>query len=113
MQITLYLIIGIIIGMFFPIQASISARLSSYSKTPLTAKYSYAEKEKIIIERKDLRSLFGMVFQDTWLFSGTIEENIAFSREDATKEEIIKVLKVARTDHFIQMLSNGYKDGAG
>lgn len=52
--------------------------------------YSYVEKEKIIIERKDLRFLFGMVFQETWLFSGTIEENISYSCEDVTKEEIIK-----------------------
>ncbi len=52
--------------------------------------------------------MFGMVLQDTWLFQGTIRENIAYGREDATEEEIIRAAKAAYADHFIRTLPDGY-----
>lgn len=55
-----------------------------------------------------LRSNFGMVLQDTWLFEGTIAENIAYGRPDASREEIIAVAKAARADFFIRTLPKGY-----
>ncbi len=58
--------------------------------------------------RGDLRRLFGMVLQDVWLFNGTIRENIAYGREDATDEEIVWAAKAARADHFIRTLPDGY-----
>lgn len=60
------------------------------------------------IAREDLRSEFGMVLQDTWLFNGTIRENIAYGREGATEEEIIEAAKEAHADHFIRTLPHGY-----
>lgn len=58
--------------------------------------------------KKDLRSLFGMVLQDTWLFSGTIRDNIAYGKPDATDEEIHQAAKDAHVDYFISTLSEGY-----
>lgn len=58
--------------------------------------------------RSDLRRLFGMVLQDTWLFEGTIRENIAYGREDATEEEIQAAARAARVDHFVRTLPDGY-----
>lgn len=58
--------------------------------------------------RSDLRNHFGMVLQDTWLFGGTIAENIAYSKPDATREEIIKAAKAARVDFFVRTMSQGY-----
>ncbi|MCL2437833.1 MAG: ABC transporter ATP-binding protein/permease [Coriobacteriia bacterium] len=58
--------------------------------------------------RAGARGLFGMVLQDTWLFSGTIYENIAYGREDASREEIIEAAKTAFADHFIRTLPDGY-----
>ena len=58
--------------------------------------------------RHDLRSLFGMVLQDTWLFNGTIRENLVYGKLDATDEEIKNACQVAYADHFIQTLENGY-----
>jgi ATP-binding cassette, subfamily B, multidrug efflux pump len=60
------------------------------------------------IKRGDLRMLFGMVLQDTWLFNGTIRENIAYGREGATEEEIINAATAANADHFIKTLPDGY-----
>ncbi len=60
------------------------------------------------ITRGSLRSLFGMVLQDTWLFNGTIRENIAYGREDATEEEIVQAAKAALADHFIRTLPDAY-----
>lgn len=60
------------------------------------------------MERGKLRSLFGMVLQDTWLFKGSIKENIAYGREKATEEEIIQAAQVAYADHFIRTLPEGY-----
>ena len=60
------------------------------------------------IPRRDLRNLFGMVLQDTWLFNGTIAENIAYSKEGATEEEIMAAAKSARVNHFINTLTDGY-----
>lgn len=61
------------------------------------------------MSRSRLRSLLGMVLQDTWLFGGTIEENIAYSRENATSQEVIQAAKAARADHFIRTLPAGYQ----
>ena len=60
------------------------------------------------IAREDLRSEFGMVLQDTWLFKGTIRENIAYGREHATDEDIVAAAKEAHADHFIRTLPHGY-----
>jgi ATP-binding cassette, subfamily B, multidrug efflux pump len=60
------------------------------------------------LKRKQLHSLFGMVLQDTWLFHGTIRENIAYGRIDATEAEIIAAAKAAHADHFIRTLPDGY-----
>ena len=60
------------------------------------------------MKRGELRSLFGMVLQDTWLFKGTIKENIAYGREDATEQEIVQAAKMAYADHFIRTLPDGY-----
>src|SRR5665648_1163248 len=60
------------------------------------------------MKRGELRSLFGMVLQDTWLFKGSIKENIAYGRENATEEEIILAAKMAYADHFIRTLPEGY-----
>ncbi len=57
---------------------------------------------------RGLRSNFGMVLQDTWLFEGTIAENIAYGRPDASREEIIAAAKAARADFFIRTLPKGY-----
>lgn len=59
-------------------------------------------------DRNDLRSLFGMVLQDTWLFKGTIRENIRYGRLDATDEEVEAAAKAAFADHFIRTLPGGY-----
>lgn len=58
--------------------------------------------------RKDLRSVFGMVLQDAWLFEGTIMENIKFGKPDATDEEVYEACRMAHVDHFIRTLENGY-----
>ena len=60
------------------------------------------------MSRHDVRSLFGMVLQDTWLFNGTIAENLAYGKPDATREEIIEAAKAAHADHFIRTLPKGY-----
>lgn len=60
------------------------------------------------MSRSDLRTMFGMVLQDTWLFNGTIHDNIAYGREGATEEEIINAAKTAHADHFIRTLPEGY-----
>jgi len=58
--------------------------------------------------RDVLRRTFGMVLQDTWLFHGTIRENIAYGREDATQEEIVRAAEGAHVDHFVRTLPDGY-----
>ena len=60
------------------------------------------------MKREDLRSIFGMVLQDTWLFNGTIYENLEYGRFGATKEEIIEAAKIANVHHFIKTLPGGY-----
>lgn len=59
--------------------------------------------------KEDLRREFGMVLQDTWLFNGTIMENIRYGRLDATDEEVIAAAKAAQVDHFIRTLPGGYQ----
>ena len=58
--------------------------------------------------RGQLRRIFGMVLQDTWLFSGTIRDNIAYGRDGATDDEIVKAAKAAQADHFIRTLPDNY-----
>lgn len=61
------------------------------------------------LRRADLRKMFGMVLQDTWLFKGTIHDNIAYGRENATDDEIIRAADAAYADHFVRTLPDGYK----
>ncbi|MGB7367060.1 ABC transporter ATP-binding protein [Carnobacterium jeotgali] len=61
-----------------------------------------------LMSRQDVRSLFGMVLQDAWVYSGTIAENIRFGKLDATDEEVIQAAKTANVDHFIRTLPDGY-----
>jgi ATP-binding cassette subfamily B protein len=60
------------------------------------------------MRRDDLRSSMGMVLQDTWLFGGTIRDNIAYGRLDATDEEIIQAAKATHVDHFVRAMPDGY-----
>lgn len=60
------------------------------------------------LKRGDLRSIFGMVLQDTWLFNGSIRDNIAYCCPDATEEEVVRAAKAADADHFIRTLPDGY-----
>ena len=60
------------------------------------------------MSRDELRSTFGMVLQDTWLFHGTIRENIAYGRDDATEDEIVAAAQAAHVDHFVRTLPDGY-----
>lgn len=60
------------------------------------------------MKREDLRSVFGMVLQDTWLFNGSIYDNIEYGRFGASKEEIIEAAKIANVHHFIKTLPDGY-----
>ena len=59
--------------------------------------------------RSDLRTEFGMVLQDTWLYNGTIMDNIRYGKLDATDEEVIKAAKAAQVDHFVRTLPDGYQ----
>ncbi|MFA7126599.1 MAG: ABC transporter ATP-binding protein [Bacilli bacterium] len=60
------------------------------------------------MRREDVRALFGMVLQDTWLFEGTIRENIVYSKTGVSEKDIIKAAQAANVDHFIKTLPNGY-----
>ena len=60
------------------------------------------------LTRNGLRHNFGMVLQDTWLFGGTIAENIAYGKPDATREEIVAAAKMAKVDYFIRTMPQGY-----
>ena len=59
-------------------------------------------------ERGELRKNFGMVLQDTWLFGGTVKDNIKYSKEDATDDEVVSAAKAAHVHHYIKTLSKGY-----
>lgn len=59
-------------------------------------------------DRGELRKMFGMVLQDTWLFGGTVKDNIKYSKEDATDDEVIKAAQAAHVHHYIKTLPNGY-----
>lgn len=61
------------------------------------------------LSRTELRKLFGMVMQDTWLFHGTIKDNIAYGKKGATEEEIVAAAQAAYADHFIRTLPDGYE----
>jgi len=65
------------------------------------------------MRRGSLRRLFGMVLQDTWLFSGTIRENIAYGRDGASEEEIVRAATAAQADHFIRTLPESYDTPIG
>lgn len=60
------------------------------------------------MKRGNLRSMFGMVLQDTWLFNGTIKDNIAYGNQEASFDEVIQAAKAAHADHFIRTLPDGY-----
>ncbi|MFH0819284.1 MAG: ABC transporter ATP-binding protein [Patescibacteria group bacterium] len=60
------------------------------------------------LKRSHLRQLFGMVLQDTWLFNGTLRDNIAYGRPDATEADIMQAAKAAHVDHFVRSLPKGY-----
>jgi ABC transporter related len=60
------------------------------------------------MKRSDVRQMFGMVLQDTWLFNGTIRDNLRYSKPDATEDKIIAVAKEAHVDHFVRSLPGGY-----
>lgn len=60
------------------------------------------------LKREDLRQIFGLVLQDTWLFNGTIRDNIAYGRLGASDEDVIQAAVAARADHFIRTLPEGY-----
>ncbi len=60
------------------------------------------------LKRGDLRTMFGMVLQDTWLFNGTIKDNIAYGRTGASEQDVIRAAKAAHADHFIRTLPEGY-----
>ncbi len=60
------------------------------------------------MKRDDLRSIFGMVLQDTWLFNGTIADNIKYGKEDANQQEIVNAAKTANVNHFIKTQPDGY-----
>ncbi|MEI7451977.1 MAG: ABC transporter ATP-binding protein [Candidatus Falkowbacteria bacterium] len=61
------------------------------------------------MKRADVRKMFGMVLQDTWLFKGTIRENLAYGHPEATEAEVIAAAKAAHVDHFVHSLQHGYK----
>ena len=61
------------------------------------------------MKRADVRAMFGMVLQDTWLFSGTVEENLKYGKKDATLDEIKKAAKASNVEHIIEALPHGYK----
>ncbi|MGZ4599262.1 MAG: ABC transporter ATP-binding protein [Oryzihumus sp.] len=70
------------------------------------------------MRREDLRDLFGMVLQDTWLFNGTIRDNIAYGAQDPTPEQVLEAATAAYVDHFVRTLPDGYdtvidEEGAG
>lgn len=60
------------------------------------------------LSREDLRCMFGMVLQDTWLFNGTLADNIRYGREDASEDDVIRAARAAHVDHFIRTLPDGY-----
>ena len=75
----------------------------------LTAEgYSLTGYDITDFDRSELRELFGMVLQDTWLFKGSIMENIRYGKLDATDDEVIAASKAAHVDHFIRTLPGGY-----
>ena len=71
-------------------------------------KIAVDEKNILDMKRANLRDIFGMVLQDTWLFKGSIKENIAYGQIDSTEEQVIKAAKLAYADHFIKTLPLGY-----
>ena len=75
---------------------------------PTDGKISVDGKDVMNVTRKSLRKNYGMVLQDTWLKSGTVRENIAMGKPDATEEEIVAAAKAAHSHKFIMQLSDGY-----
>lgn len=61
------------------------------------------------MKRSDVRAMFGMVLQDTWLFSGTVEDNLRYGKKDASLEEIKKAAKASNVEHIIEALPSGYR----
>lgn len=75
---------------------------------PVGGSILYNEKKGTDIKKASLRKNFGMVLQETWIFKGTVMENVRYSRRDATDEEVIRACKKAHADSFIQTLPEGY-----
>ena len=75
---------------------------------PQSGKITIDGKDISEISREEVRGLFGMVLQDTWLFNGTVADNIAYGNPSATRDEIISACDEAYCDHFIRTLPNGY-----
>lgn len=75
---------------------------------PQSGKIRMEGKDSMEITRKSLRAAYTMVLQDTWLFYGSIYDNIAFSRQDATHEEVIEAAKAAKIHNYIMSLPDGY-----
>ncbi|WP_314062288.1 ABC transporter ATP-binding protein [uncultured Vagococcus sp.] len=71
-------------------------------------KITFDGKDITSLSRKELRSMFGMVLQNTWLFEGSVADNIAYGKKDATRQEVVEASKVAQCDHFIRTLPDGY-----
>ncbi|MEG0550820.1 MAG: ABC transporter ATP-binding protein [Vagococcus sp.] len=69
---------------------------------------TYDGKDITTLSRKHLREMFGMVLQNTWLFEGTVADNIAYGKKEASREEIEHAAKLAKCDHFIRTLPDGY-----
>lgn len=60
------------------------------------------------IKKDNLRQAYGLVLQDTWIFKGTVKDNIAYAKQDASFEEVVKAAKLAHAHSFIKRLPNGY-----
>lgn len=75
---------------------------------PLSGEINISNKNYLNVSKYELRKHFGMVLQDTWIFNGTIKDNIRYAKEDATDEQIIEAAKQSHADSFINLLPNGY-----
>lgn len=106
-------------GIFYSLQSFLMANFAEKLNLQLRGEISeklnclplsYFDRQQpgAIMSRAGLRQAFGMVLQDTWLFEGTIAENIAYGKPDASREEIIAAAKAARADFFIRTLPKGY-----
>lgn len=75
---------------------------------PVDGKIKMSSKDYLDVSKNSLRNNFGMVLQETWIFNGSIKDNIRYGKEDATDEQIIQAAKLSHADSFINLLPNGY-----